>query len=39
MNRPTRAEQRKARNALFGQAITIAFALLMTVAAGRSSSG
>ncbi len=38
MNRPTRAEQRKARNALFGQLLTIAFALLMTAAASRSSS-
>ncbi len=29
---PTRAEQRKARYALFGQAITVAFALLMAAA-------
>ncbi len=33
MNRPTRAEQRKARNALFGQLITVAFALLMAATA------
>lgn len=32
MNRPTRAEQRKARNALFGQLITVGFALLMAAA-------
>lgn len=32
MNRPTRAEQRKARNALFGQALTVAFALLVAAA-------
>lgn len=32
MNRPTRAEQRKARNALFGQAVTVVFALLIAAA-------
>lgn len=32
MNRPSRAEQRKARRALLAQAVTVAFALLVAQA-------
>ncbi len=32
MNQPTRAQQRKARRALFGQALAVTFALMLAAA-------